>query len=64
MLALSELIFAHRKGALPVHAHERYEKVLGLLKTEDATSSGSFLTHFVLLLYEVKTLFAIEERPR
>ena len=53
ILALSALIFAYQERAQPVYAHERYQKVLELLKNEDAASDGSFLTHFVLLLYEV-----------
>ena len=56
-MALSALSLAHRDGLQNVDALQYYQKALTPLQNmrseQDLASNGTFLTHFVLLLYEV-----------
>ena len=55
--ALSALSLAHRDGLQNVDALQYYQKALAPLQNmrseQDLASNGTFLTHFILLLYEV-----------
>jgi hypothetical protein len=59
MMALAELSIAVRNGREDLYALEHYQRVIPALKvtvqsSQDLYSDGAFLTHFVLLLYEVR----------
>ena len=58
LMALSALSLAHNEGFRNVLALQYYQKALSPLQNnlrseQDLASNGAFLTHFVLLLYEV-----------
>ena len=57
-MALSSLSLAHNEGSPNVLALQYYQKALSPLQNnlrseQDLASNGAFLTHFILLLYEV-----------
>ncbi|MCJ1282031.1 hypothetical protein MMC26_001354 [Xylographa opegraphella] len=58
LMALSSLSLAHTEGSRNVLALQYYQKALSPLQNnlrieQDMASNGAFLTHFVLLLYEI-----------
>lgn len=54
MMAVSALSLSHRDGVTNLDALQHYQQVLSFLKSEeDLTSDVTFLTHLLLLLYEV-----------
>ncbi|KAL2064833.1 hypothetical protein VTL71DRAFT_3973 [Oculimacula yallundae] len=58
MMALSALSIAHQKGSHNAHALEHYQQVIPALQvtvqsSQDSYSDGAFLTHLILLLYEI-----------
>ncbi|MCJ1431713.1 hypothetical protein MMC27_001068 [Xylographa pallens] len=58
LMALSSLSLAHNEGSRNVLALQYYQKALSPLQNnlrseQDLASNGAFLTHFILLLYEI-----------
>ena len=58
-MALSALSLSHRQGTSTMDALQLYEQALiplqnNLRTSQDLASNGAFLTHYVLLLYEVR----------
>jgi hypothetical protein len=58
IMALSALSLAHQRGEPRLNALQRYQIVLPALQCslrspQDLSSDGVFLTHFLLLIYEV-----------
>ncbi|MCJ1401685.1 hypothetical protein MMC11_004902 [Xylographa trunciseda] len=58
LMALSSLSLAHNEGSRNVLALQYYQKALSPLQDnlrseQDLASNGAFLTHFILLLYEI-----------
>ncbi|MCJ1294762.1 hypothetical protein MMC34_006320 [Xylographa carneopallida] len=58
LMALSSLSLAHNEGSPNVLALQYYQKALSPLQNnlrseQDLASNGAFLTHFILLLYEI-----------
>jgi hypothetical protein len=58
MMAVSALSLAHQDGRRSVDALQHYQQAFPSLHTflrrnEDLCSDGLFLTHFLLLVYEV-----------
>ena len=58
LMALSALSLAHKEGTPTTNALQHYEQALiplqnNLRTPQDLASNGAFLTHFVLLIYEV-----------
>ena len=58
LMAISALSLANRDSSLNVEALQHYQQALGPLQIslrheQDLASNGAFLTHFILLLYEV-----------
>ena len=59
MMALAALSLAHQNGVHSADALEHYQQVIPALKntvqsSQDSYSDGALLTHFMLLLYEVR----------
>jgi hypothetical protein len=58
MLAIAALSVAKRSGMRDIDALQHYQQAIGSLSNlgseEDLSSDGAFLTHFILLLYEVR----------
>jgi hypothetical protein len=64
MMALAALNLANRDGVQRLDALQHYQQALPSLQSnlrsdQDISSDGTFLTHFLLLLYEVRSLLAI-----
>jgi hypothetical protein len=62
MMAVAALSLAHREGNERLDALQHYQKALPALQsnlrsTGDLSSDGAFLTHFLLLVYEVRLRF-------
>jgi hypothetical protein len=58
MMAVSALSLAHQDGGQNIDALQHYQQAFPSLQTclrrnEDLSSDGVFLTHFLLLIYEV-----------
>ncbi|MCJ1317526.1 hypothetical protein MMC15_002851 [Xylographa vitiligo] len=58
LMALSSLSLAHNNGSRNVLALQYYQKALSPLQNnlrseQDLATNGAFLTHFILLLYEI-----------
>jgi hypothetical protein len=58
MMALAALSLAQQDGKARVDALEHYDQSMWALQsslraTQDLSSDGAFLTHFLLLVYEV-----------
>ena len=58
MMALAALSLANRDGVRRLDALQHYQQALPSLQSnlrsdQDISSDGTFLTHFLLLLYEV-----------
>jgi hypothetical protein len=61
MMALSALSLANRDGVQRLDALQHYQQALPSLQNnlrndQDISSDGTFLTHFLLLLYEVSLI--------
>ena len=56
-MALSALSFAYRNNYQTVHALEHYTKSIkslaNLQSEQELASNGQFLTHYILMIYEV-----------
>lgn len=60
MMAVAALSLAHQEGNERLDALQHYQKALPALQSnlrsaDDLSSDGAFLTHFLLLVYEVST---------
>lgn len=60
MMAVSALSLAHQTGGQSIDALQHYQQAFPSLQTcirsdEDLCSDGVFLTHFLLLIYEVRS---------
>jgi hypothetical protein len=58
MMAVAALSLAHQEGSERLDALQHYQKALPALQSnlrsaDDLSSDGAFLTHFLLLVYEV-----------
>jgi hypothetical protein len=58
MMAVAALSLAHQEGNERLDALQHYQKALPALQSnlrsaDDLSSDGAFLTHFLLLVYEV-----------
>ena len=57
LMALSALSLACQKGSQSIHALQHYQQAIGPLQglesERELASNGAFLTHFILLIYEV-----------
>ena len=58
MMAVAALSLAHLEGKERLDALQHYQKALPALQSnlrsaEDLSSDGAFLTHYILLVYEV-----------
>ena len=58
MMAVAALGLAHQEGSERLDALQHYQKALPALQSnlrsaDDLSSDGAFLTHFLLLVYEV-----------
>lgn len=63
MMAVSALSLAHQDGVQRLDALQHYQQALpslqsNLRSTQDLSSDGTFLTHFLLLIYEVRPQYA------
>lgn len=61
-MAISALSLAHRDGGLSVDSLQHYQQAFPSLQEcirsdQDLCSDGVFLTHFLLLVYEVCRIF-------
>jgi hypothetical protein len=61
MMAVAALGLAHQEGNERLDALQHYQKALPALQSnlrsaDDLSSDGAFLTHFLLLVYEVSPL--------
>lgn len=61
MMAVSALNLSHRDGVTNLDALQHYQQVASALQNnlksaEDLSSNGTFLTHLLLLFYEVGNL--------
>lgn len=61
MMAVAALSLAHQEGSERLDALQHYQKALPALQSnlrsaDDLPSDGAFLTHFLLLVYEVSSL--------
>lgn len=64
MMALAALSMALQNGIHNADALEHYQQVIPALKitvqrSQDSYSDGALLTHFILLLYEVRQKFFV-----
>ena len=64
-MAISALSLANSDSSFNVEALQHYQQALGPLQNslrneQDLASNGAFLTHLVLLLYEVCPIIRIE----
>lgn len=62
LMAISALSMSHTNGVANLDALQHYQQALPSLQSslrteQDLTSDGVFLTHFILLLYEVRSPF-------
>ena len=62
MMAVAALSLAHKEGNERLDALQHYQKALPALQSnlrsaDDLSSDGAFLTHFLLLVYEVSNMF-------
>lgn len=69
LMALTALSMDNRGGVQNLDALQHYQKAIPSLKSilrtsEDLSSDVAFLTHFILLLYEVRISGSQEERFR
>jgi hypothetical protein len=60
MMAVAAFSMSTQDGKERLDALQHYQKALPLLQntlksTDDLSSDGAFLTHFLLLIYEVRT---------
>lgn len=60
MMAVAALSLAHQEGNERLDALQHYHKALPALQSnlrseDDLSSDGTFLTHFLLLVYEVSS---------
>lgn len=60
MMAVAALSLAHQEGNERLDALQHYQKALPALQSnlrseDDLSSDGTFLTHFLLLVYEVSS---------
>jgi hypothetical protein len=65
MMAVAALSMASQDGKERLDALQYYQQALPVLQntlrsTDDLSSDGAFLTHFLLLVYEVCVVFTVE----
>lgn len=53
MIAMAALSLAHQEGREQLKAFQHYQQALSALQDDDILSDGAFLTHFLLLIYEI-----------
>lgn len=68
MMAVSALSLAHQDGGQNIDALQHYQQAFPSLQTclrsnQDLSSDGLFLTHFLLLVYEVGVVLSLSTLP-